>query len=71
MVIKRVGMIRNEEIRAMAGVANISENIRDGVLRWIGLVWRKTADDVVMRTWKAEVGGHRHIGTPNRDGAML
>ncbi len=25
---------------------------------------RKTEEDVVMRTWKMEVGGHRKIGRP-------
>ena len=56
--------IRTEEIRARAGVANIGEKIRDARLRWLGHVERKTEDDVVIRTWKMEVGGHRHIGRP-------
>ena len=30
--------------------------------RWLGHVERKTEEDVVMRTWKMEVGGHRKIG---------
>ena len=51
----------NEEIRARAGVANISEKIREA--RWLGHVERKTKEDVVMRKWKMEVGGHRKIGT--------
>ena len=50
----------NEEIRARAGVANISEKIREA--RWLGHVERKTKEDVVMRKWKMEVGGHRKIG---------
>ena len=25
---------------------------------------RKTEEDIVMRTWKMEVGGHRKIGRP-------
>ena len=25
---------------------------------------KKTAEDVVMRTWKVKVGGHRKIGRP-------
>ena len=36
----------------MAGVANISEKIREEKLRWLGRVERKTEEDVVMRTWK-------------------
>ena len=44
-------------------MANISENIREARLRWLGRVERKT-EDVVMRTWKMEVGGHRKIGRP-------
>ena len=52
MGIKRIEKIRNEEIRATAGVANISENIREARLIWLGHVERKTEEDVVMRTWK-------------------
>ena len=44
-------------------MANISEKIREARLRWLGHVERKTGD-VVMRTWKMEVGGHRNIGRP-------
>ena len=62
MRIKRIEKIRNEEIRARAGMANISEKIREARLRWLGNVERKTEDDVVMITWKMEVGGHRKIG---------
>ena len=58
MGIKRIEKIRNEEIRARAGVANISEKIREVRLRWLSHVERKTKEDVVMRTWKMVVGGH-------------
>ena len=44
--------IRKEEIRARAGVANISEKIREAILRWLGHLERKSDEDVVMRTWK-------------------
>ena len=64
MGIKRIAKIRNEDVRARAGVPNISEKIRQGILRWLGHVERKTEEDVVMRTWKTEVGGHRKIGRP-------
>ena len=52
MRIKRIEKIRNEEIRARACAANISEKIREARLRWLGHVERKTEEDVVMRTWK-------------------
>ena len=35
MGIKRIEKIRNEEIRPRAGVANISEKIREARLRWL------------------------------------
>ena len=38
---KRIEEIRNEEIRARTGVANISENIREAKLRWLGYSERK------------------------------
>ena len=41
MGIKRTGKIRNEEIRAGAGVANISEKIREARLRWLGHLERQ------------------------------
>ena len=47
-------------IKARAGVANISEKIREARLRWLWRVERKTEKDVVMRTWKREVGGVRN-----------
>ena len=62
MGIQRIEKIRNEDIRARAGVANISEKIKEARLRWLGHVERMTDEDVVMRTWKMEVGGYRKIG---------
>ena len=38
-------------LRARAGVANISEQIREARFRWLGHVERKTDKYVVMRTW--------------------
>ena len=35
---KRIENMMNEEIRAMAGVPNISETIREARLRWLGHV---------------------------------
>ena len=42
MGIKRIDKIRTEEIRARAGVANISETIREAIPRWLGHTERKT-----------------------------
>ena len=64
MGIKRIEKIRTKEIRARAGVANISKNIREARLRWLGHMERKTEEDAVMRTWKTGVSGHRKIGRP-------
>ena len=47
-------------------MANISENIREARLRWLGHVERNTDEDVLMITWKMEAGGHRKIGIPKR-----
>ena len=56
-------MIRNEEIRAKAGMANISEKIREASEM---VKETKTEEDshVVMRKGQIEVGGHRKIGSP-------
>ena len=64
MGIKRIEKIRTEGIRTRAGVANVSEKIREARLRWLGHEERKTDEDVVMRTCKMEVCGHRKIGRP-------
>ena len=57
MGIKRIEKIWNEEIRARTGVANISQKIREARQGRLGHAARKTEEDVVMRTWKMEVGG--------------
>ena len=44
MEIKRFEKIRNEEIRARAGVANMSEKIKEARLRWLGHVERTTEE---------------------------
>ena len=61
MGMQRIEKIMNEAIRVRA---NISETMREAILNWLGHVARKTEEDVVMRTWKMEVGGHRQIGRP-------
>ena len=40
------------KVRERAGVANISEEIREARLRWLGHVERKTEEDIVKRRWK-------------------
>ena len=47
MGIKWIEKIRNEEIRARAGVANISDTIREARRRWLGLVERKTEEGII------------------------
>ena len=65
MGIKRIEKIRTEEIRAKAGVANISEKIREAGLKRLGHEERMTEDDVVIvRTRKMEVSGYQNIGRP-------
>ena len=44
---KRIEKIRNEEIRARAGVANTREKIREARLRWLGHVERNTDDHII------------------------
>ena len=44
--IKRIEKIWTEEIRARACVANTSEKIREAILRWLGLVDRKTEEQI-------------------------
>ena len=43
---------------------SLTGKIREASLRWLRHVERKTEEDVVMRTWKMEVVGHRKIGRP-------
>ena len=64
MGIMRRDKIRNEGIRARAGVANIREKRREARLRWVGHLERNTQENVLMRTWKMEVGEHGKIGRP-------
>ena len=54
MGIKRIEKMRNEEIRARAGTANINIS-REARLIWLGHVERKTDEDVVMRPWKTDM----------------
>ena len=60
--ITRIEKIKNEDIRPRAGVVKISEKIIEARLRWLGHVERMIDENVVMRTWKMEVGGYRNIG---------
>ena len=63
MGIKRIEKIRNEEISARSGVANISGKMREARVGWLGHVERMTEEDVVMRTCTMEVGRHRKMNT--------
>ena len=40
------------KIRTRARVANLSETMKEGRLRWLGHTERKTKEGVVVRTWK-------------------
>ena len=46
MRINRIEKIRNEEIRARTGVVNMSEKIRETKLTLLGLVERKTEEQI-------------------------
>ena len=48
MGIKTIENVRNEEIRARIGVANINEKIRDTILKWLGHEEKKTEEEVVI-----------------------
>ena len=54
MGITSIANINNGEMRARAGVENITEKIREEILRWLGHLERNTEEDIVMRTWKIE-----------------
>ena len=45
-------------------MANITEKIRKTTLRLLVHVERKTEEDLVMKPWNMEVGGHRKIERP-------
>ena len=52
---KRIGKIKAEEIGVKAGVANLSENIREARPRWLGhntKEGRRTSEDVAMKDWR-------------------
>ena len=63
MGIWSIGTIWHEEMRGKEDVANIGEK-REARLSWLNHVERKAEEDLVMRTWQMEVGGHRMIETP-------
>ena len=52
VAIERIEKIRNEEIKARAGVTNTSEEVRESRLRRLGHAEGKSEECVVMRTWK-------------------
>ena len=42
--------VRNEDIRAMVGVASIEDKLRENRLRWYGHIYRRPADAVVRKS---------------------
>ena len=56
MLIRRSEKIRNGDIRTRAGVANISQKIREARQIWLGHVRRKTEEDVVEPNENMEDG---------------
>ena len=47
MVIKKIEKTRNEDTRAGAGVANISAEIREAILRCFKDAWRKRLNNIM------------------------
>ena len=58
--IKRIAKNRTQYIRARAVVGNIRKKVREARPRLLGHVERPRDEDVVMRTWKMGVSGHRN-----------
>ena len=58
--IQRIAKNRTQEVRARAVVGNIRKNVREARPRLLGHVERPRDEDVVMRTWKMGVSGHRN-----------
>ncbi len=53
---------RNEDIRQMTGVINISEKIREARLRWFGHIVRRDEDNIIKRAMVMPVTGKRSRG---------
>ena len=53
------GHKRNEDIRKLAGVVNISEKVKEGRLRWLGHVTRREPESGVRRAHETPVKGER------------
>jgi glucose/arabinose dehydrogenase len=54
--------IRNDTIREMAGVIEISRKVQEGRLQWFGHVMRREEDHVVRRVSSMQVEGRRGRG---------
>ena len=67
----RMWKIRAEELGARAGVANISENIREMRIRWLGYVERIKQEHVVMETWEKKISFHLNMSDENWGREML
>ena len=53
---------RNDEIRKLAGVVNIIEKAKEGLLRWLGHVRRREPENGVRRAYETPVKGKRSRG---------
>ncbi|KAE8736173.1 putative Mechanosensitive ion channel domain-containing protein [Hibiscus syriacus] len=59
-------MTPNSAIRMSLGVVPVSENLREGRLRWFGHVLRRQPSDTVRRVESITVDGARRRGRPRR-----
>ena len=48
---------KNDDIRTLAGVVNISERAKEGRLRWLGHVMRRESGSGVRRAYETPVKG--------------
>uniref|UniRef100_A0A914XRT6 Uncharacterized protein n=1 Tax=Plectus sambesii TaxID=2011161 RepID=A0A914XRT6_9BILA len=62
----RLDRVRNEVVRRMVGVAEITGKMQEGRLRWFGHVTRRPEDYIGNITQKIEVEGRRPRGWPKK-----
>ena len=61
-----INRIRNQVFREKLGVAPLSANMHENMLKWFGYVQRKTYDAAVRRIESIIVEGERSRGRPRR-----
>ena len=61
----------NNVLATQPGMTNISDQIREAILRWLGHVERNTEEDVVMRICKMDMEVYRNIGILKLQWKML